>query len=135
MYSPFLYILLTNSSFCIFQVIIMMKTLELHCTDNEDQAVKYKKRAKELQETIAPLQEKNVALGAKVKKLEGINANHLDHLLQVEGSNVQLSKEAEELKVKLIQSKADAIVEHMSSNEYLQEMGMHYVPGFENFKT
>ena len=48
---------------------------------------------------------------------------------------LQLSKEVEELKVKLIQSKADAIAEHMSSKKYLQEMGMHYVQGFENFKT
>ena len=47
MYSPFLYILLTNSSFCIFQVIVMMKTFELRCADNEDQAVKFKKHAKE----------------------------------------------------------------------------------------
>jgi len=74
----------------------MMKTLELRCADNEDQAIKYKKCAKELQESIAPLQEKNVALKAKVKKLEGINANQLDHLLQVKGSNVQLSEEVEE---------------------------------------
>ena len=80
----------------------MMKTLELRCADNEDQAIKYKKCAKELQESIAPLQEKNAALKAKVKKLEGINANQLDHLLQVEGSNMQLSEEAKELKVKLI---------------------------------
>ena len=48
---------------------------------------------------------------------------------------LQLSEEVEELKVTLIQSKADAIAEYMSSNEYLEEMGMHYVPGFENFKT
>ena len=85
-YSPFLtqlifYMLLTNSSFCIFQVIVMLKTLELCCVNNEDQVVKYKKRAKELQESIAPLQQKNAALEAKVKKLEGINANQLDHLL------------------------------------------------------
>ena len=33
---PVFYILLTNSSFCIFQVIVMMKTLELHCADNGD---------------------------------------------------------------------------------------------------
>ena len=78
MYSPFLYILLTNSSFCIFQVIVMMKTLELHCADNGDQAVKYKKRAKELKES-----KKTTALEAKVKRLEDINANQLDHLLQV----------------------------------------------------
>ena len=32
---------------------------------------------------------------------------------------LQLSEEAEELKVTLIQSKADAIAEYMSSNEYL----------------
>ena len=74
----------------------MMKILELRCADNEDLAVKYKKCAKELQESIAPFQEKNVALKAKVKKLEGINANQLDHLLQVERSNVQLSEEVEE---------------------------------------
>ena len=32
---------------------------------------------------------------------------------------LQLSEEVEELKVTLIQSKVDAIVEYMSSNEYL----------------
>ena len=32
---------------------------------------------------------------------------------------LQLSEEVEELKVTLIQSKADAIAEYMSSNEYL----------------
>ena len=67
---PFFYILLTNSSFCIFQVIVMMKTLELRCADNEDQAVKCKKRTKELKES-----KKTVALEAKVKRLEDINAN------------------------------------------------------------
>ena len=60
----------------------MLKTLELRCANNEDQAVKYKKHAKELQESIAPFQEKNAALEAKVKKLEGISANQLDHLLR-----------------------------------------------------
>ena len=67
---PFFYILLTNSSFCIFQVIVMMKTLELHCVDNEDQAIKCKKHAKELKES-----KKTVAFEAKVKRLEDINAN------------------------------------------------------------
>ena len=48
----------------------MMKTLEVRCIDNGDQAVKYKKRAKELKES-----KKTTALEAKVKRLEDINAN------------------------------------------------------------
>ena len=119
---------------------VRMKTLKLRCGDYKDQLVGFKKRQKDnnkiinkLQESISPLTKKVATHEAKVKELEEQCSSQVDLFISEEGEKVRLSKKLGKLQGELSNAEMRVVAKQSTSQEYLNDLGIQYVRGFEHF--
>lgn len=137
-----LFVFFLTNSLLAFQAMLRMKILELRCEDFEDQVVDLRKHLennieviKGLLEFVSPLIKKAAILETKVKELEVQCASHVDLFIFVDEEKIHLSKEPGKLREELSNAEMRVVAKYSTSQEYHNDLGVHYVRGFEHFCT
>lgn len=84
---------------------------------------------------LSPLIKKVAILETKVKELEVQCASHADLFIFVDEEKIHLSKEPGKLQEELSNAEMRVVAKYSTSQEYHNDLGAHYVRGFEHFCT
>nr|POE91132.1 hypothetical protein CFP56_14581 [Quercus suber] len=78
---------------------------------------------------------KTLELRCKVKELDRRCSSQADLFIIAGEEKIHLSKELEKLRGELSNAESNAIAKYSSSQKYLNDLGIQYVQGFEDFRA
>ena len=93
------------------------------------------KSSKSWRGLLPPWWKKFAFLEGKVKELKEWCSSQADLFVTAEEEKIRLSKELEKLRGELSNAESNAIAKCSSSQEYLNDLGIQYVRGFEHFRA